>query len=162
MYPQKILINYYIKRVTSSWTYSVFIYNLINNIIITQFDWGCQAYPVSVQCTGWPISNRKFTQPSLYLYCEGCVIICGYLWGARYLPKRPPHFEQKFSVFFHCSKDQPLVRVCAVTESTIKRPIRRSVNLPPISASTSGTSAVSPLTDSKLTQVIVWLTITGC
>ena len=25
------------------------------------------------------------TQPSLYLYCEGCVIICSYLWGARYI-----------------------------------------------------------------------------
>ena len=24
--------------------------------------------------------------PSVYLYCEGCVINCGYLWGARYVP----------------------------------------------------------------------------
>ena len=22
------------------------------------------------------------THPFLYLYCEGCMIICGYLWGA--------------------------------------------------------------------------------
>ena len=25
------------------------------------------------------------TQPLLYLYYEGCVIICGYLWGTRYV-----------------------------------------------------------------------------
>ena len=27
--------------------------------------------------------SQLITQPLLYLYCEGCVIICGYLRGGR-------------------------------------------------------------------------------
>ena len=39
-------------------------------------------------CLTYWVSHKLpqiITQPSLNLYCEGCVIICGYLWGARYV-----------------------------------------------------------------------------
>ena len=33
------------------------------------------------------IVRFNITQPSLYLYCEGCLIFCGHLWGARKVQK---------------------------------------------------------------------------
>ena len=54
-----------------------------------------------------------------------------------FLPNGLPHLEQKLSVFFHCSKDQPLLSVCAVLTSTRKSPALRSVNLALFSTSIS-------------------------
>lgn len=63
-------------------------------------------------------------------------------------PSGFPHLVQNLVFFFQSSSDQPLLRVCAVGESTRKRPTLKSVNRPLFSCSKLLVPTVSPEIDS--------------